>query len=107
MMRVLKVLAVAMALSFLGGAVLTASAASPDAGTAAPTFFPPTKSAPVRPRPRDGGQPMYFPASKSFGGGALPGVNEQLGDVKPKNQNAPPQQALKQSPQQSPTQTAP
>jgi hypothetical protein len=102
MTRMLKVLAVAIALSFLGGAVLTASAASPaaDAGTAEPTFFPATKAAVMpRPKPRDAGQPpqpTYFPASKSFGGEALPGVNDKLGGLKPKN--PPPQQ---QSPQQN------
>jgi hypothetical protein len=108
MQRILKVLAVAVALSFLGGAVLTASAASPavDAGTPAPepAYFPATKAAVMpRPRPRDAGQPVqptYFPASKSFGGDALPGVKQQLNPAP----QPPPQ---KQSPQQSPQQTAP
>lgn len=71
----LRVVALVVAVLFLGGAVLSAMsdralAASParDAGSEARTFFPATKSAPLpRPRARDGGAPVYFPASKSPG----------------------------------------
>lgn len=73
----LKTLAVTIALLFLFGAVITAMravAAGPDAGTER-KFFPATKSAPMPPpRARDGGAPMFFPASKSAGGEALPGI---------------------------------
>lgn len=83
MQRILKALALAVAVSFLAGAVLTAartSAASPDAGVhdagIAPqdsAFFNATKSA-LMPRPRraDGGTRTYFPATKSPGGMAIP-----------------------------------
>ncbi len=87
MQTLLKVLALGVAALFLGGAVLTAmsdralAAAPVDAGVDAGArfFFNASKSGPMpRPRPRDAGEPRYFPASKSFGGEALPGVKHQL-----------------------------
>ena len=105
---ILKTLAIAVALLFLGGAVLTAvtnlfgsqaQAATParDAGVDR-TFFSASKSGPVpRPRPRDAGEPVYFPASKSFGGESLPGVNQQLRQL-----HEPTPQRTQQSPQQAP-----
>jgi hypothetical protein len=107
----LKTLAITVALLFLLGAVLTAVtdlfgstalAAEPprqDAGVefrpAERTYFNATKSGPLpRPRPRDAGQPVYFPASKSFGGESLPGINQQLKQLRePTPQQAPQQQA--------------
>ena len=78
-------MAVTISLLFLFGAVITAMsavAAGPDAG-AEPKFFHATKSAPMPPpRARDGGAPIFFPASKSAGGEGLPGV-------KPTPQQAP------------------
>lgn len=118
----LKTLAITVALLFLLGAVLTAVtdlfgsskvrplflasqealAATPpradggaDAGPPERTYFNATKSGPLpRPRPRDAGEPVYFPASKSFGGEALPGINQQLKQLhEPTPQQAAPQQA--------------
>ena len=70
----LKTLAVTIALLFLFGAVITAMRAVAADGGVDRTYFPATKSAPLPPRPRDAGTPVYFPASKSAGGEALPGV---------------------------------
>ena len=80
-MRLLKVLSVTVAMLFLGGAVLTAMSdralAAEPARDGGPTFFHASKSAPVPlPRARDAGAPVYFPASKSLGGDALPGVKK-------------------------------
>jgi hypothetical protein len=77
----------------LFGMSMEALAATPDAGARAlpqnanappsnanveTPRFSATKSAPI-PLPRrvkDGGAPTYFPASKSFGGEGLPGIEE-------------------------------
>lgn len=86
MQRILKALALAVAVSFLVGAVLTAartSAAAPDAGLADAgsaalildddSYFSASKSGPMpRPRRPDGGTRTFFPASKSPSGMALP-----------------------------------
>lgn len=108
----LKLLAVAVALLFLVGAVLTAVtdlfgpgfalAAAParddgDAGVRVvdKTYFSASKSGPMpRPRARDAGEPVFFPASKSFGGESLPGVNQQLREL----HQAEPAPQTKQSP---------
>jgi hypothetical protein len=99
----LKVLAISVALLFLAGAVLTSSidlfglalAASPsndagpvaDAGALERTYFSASKAGPLpRPKPVDAGEPVYFPASKSFGGGALPGLKQQLKQPQPSPQ---------------------
>jgi len=88
---ILKLLAVAVALLFLGGAVLTAAfdvfgshtayaEPVPDAG-APRLYFHASKSAPLQPPRRvepDAGpsKPVSFPASKSAGGEAIPGTGE-------------------------------
>jgi len=72
-MRLLKVLAVTVAMLFLGGAVIAAEPVR-DAG---PIFFHASKAAPVpQPRARDAGTRLYFAPSKSLGGEGLPGVNQ-------------------------------
>lgn len=80
-MRLLKVLSVTVAMLFLGGAVLTAisdrAIAAEPVRDGGPTFFPASKAGPLpRPRARDAGTQVYFPASKSFGGDELPGVDK-------------------------------
>ena len=96
MQLLLEVLALGVAALFLGGAVLTsvsdrALAAAPvDAGVdgGSRTFFPASKARPV-PRPKtrgDAGAPVSFPASKSFGGEALPGVKQQLQQLPQQNE---------------------
>jgi hypothetical protein len=100
MQPLLKALALAVAVLFLGGAVLTAMsdralAAEPprDAGAPERLYFPATKAAVMpRPKPRDAGEPVYFPASKSFGGESLPGVNQKLRELNPAPQPQSPQQ---------------
>lgn len=127
LLLLLKTLALGVAVLFLLGAVLTAvtdlfgsskvrplfmastealAATPPDAGVVLDAgvldrrYFDATKAGPLRLPKHDGGAaPVYFPASKSFGGGALPGteMNRQLGGLK----NAEP------APRQLPTQQAP
>ncbi len=96
-MRLLKVLSVTVAMLFLGGAVLTAIsdralAAEPEKD-GGPSFFHATKSAVLpRPRARDAGTPVFFPASKSPGGEELPGVQqlrEKSAQQSPQQNNAP------------------
>lgn len=110
----LKLLAVTVAVLFLVGAVLTrvtdifgmnAFAGTPprDAGASADSgtppaieraFFPATKAAVMpRPRARDGGEPVFFPASKSGGGEALPGVKKLQQNPAPQTQQSPQQNA--------------
>lgn len=91
MQRILKALALAVAVSFLAGAVLTAARTSAagtarDAGTPAPdagssaafvldedSYLSGSKSGPLpRPRHPDGGTRTFLPATKSPGGMALP-----------------------------------
>ena len=101
MQPLLKLLALAVAVLFLGGAVLTAMsdramAATPpaDAGSPERLYFPATKAAVMpRPKPRDAGEPVFFPASKSFGGESLPGVKQKLREPAQAPQQNAPQQA--------------
>jgi len=90
----LKFLAVSVAVLFLFGAMATAAkelftatalaapidaGAAVDGGTPARTFFPASKSGLLPPFPRApdaGHRPVYFPASKSAGGEALPGTQQ-------------------------------
>jgi|GEM_PF-6284705 hypothetical protein len=90
----LKFLAISVAVLFLLGAMVTATTdlfttnalAAPldggtpvDAGAPERTFLPATKSGllPRQRAPNDAGhRPVFFPASKSAGGEALPGTQQ-------------------------------